>query len=70
MTMPEGLRLANEDIRLASEGLRIAVLLNRVCRYKKIILTASPRYHQYLTPWGGPNGKSLEGDPRETTGET
>ena len=27
MTMPEGLRLANEDIRLANEGLRLAVLL-------------------------------------------
>ena len=25
--MPEGLRLANEDIRLASEGLCVAVLL-------------------------------------------
>ena len=27
MTMPEGLRLANEDMRLANEGLRVAVLL-------------------------------------------
>ena len=27
MTMPEGFRLANEDIRLANEGLRVAVLL-------------------------------------------
>ena len=27
MTMPEGLRLANEGLRLANEGLRLAVLL-------------------------------------------
>ena len=27
MTMPEGLRLANEDIRLANEDLHLAVLL-------------------------------------------
>ena len=36
MTMPEGLRLANEGLRLANEGLRLAVLLKHAAESRTL----------------------------------
>ena len=36
MTMPEGLRLANEGLGLANEGLRLAVLLKHAAESRTL----------------------------------